>query len=56
MEFVKQQDREALRRTGTDNKPEPGKILNALEDLCSDWQSHCALGDTKSNSIAAQKR
>ena len=56
MEFVKQQDREALRRTGTDDEPEPGEILNALEDLCSDWQSHCVLGDTKSNSIAAQKK
>jgi hypothetical protein len=30
MEFVKQQDREALRRTGTNNEPEPGEILNAL--------------------------
>jgi hypothetical protein len=43
MEFVQQQDREALRPTGTDDKPEPGEILNALEDLCSDWQPHCAL-------------
>jgi hypothetical protein len=56
MEFVKQQDREALRCTGTNDEPEPGEILNALEDLCSDWQSHCALGDTKSSSIAAQKK
>jgi hypothetical protein len=56
MEFVKQQDREALRRTGTDDEAEPGEILNALEDLYSDWQSHCALGDTKNNSVAAQKK
>jgi hypothetical protein len=56
MEFVKQQDREALRHTGTDDEAEPGEILNALEDLYSDWQSHCALGDTKNNSVAAQRK
>lgn len=56
MDFVKHQDRDALRRTGTDDEPEPGEIENAIADLYSDWQSHCAQGDSKSQSEAAKKK
>lgn len=56
MEFVKQQDREVLRRTGTDDEPVPGEIMSALEDLYSDWQSHCAVGESKTQALAAQKK
>jgi hypothetical protein len=56
MDFVKHQDRDILRRTGTDDEPEPGEIENAIADLYSDWQSHCAQGDSKSQSQAAKKK
>jgi hypothetical protein len=56
MEFVKSQERDALRRTGTDDEPEPCELLNALEDLLEDWQSHCSLGESKTLSVAAQKK
>jgi hypothetical protein len=56
MDFVKHQDRDVLRRTGTDDEPEPGEIENAIADLYSDWQSHCAQGDSKSQSKAAKKK
>jgi hypothetical protein len=56
MDFVKHQDRDALRRTGTDDEPEPGEIENAIADLYSDWQSHCTQGDSKSQSEAAKKK
>jgi hypothetical protein len=56
MEFVKSQDRDALRRTGTDDEDEPCELLNALEDLLEDWQSYCSLGESKNLSVAAQKK
>ena len=56
MEFVQKQDREALRRTGTDDDPVPTEIMSALEDLYSDWKSHCATGESNSQAVAAQKK
>ena len=56
MAFVQKQDRKALRRTGTDDDPVPTEIMSALEDLYSDWKSHCATGESKSQAVAAQKK
>lgn len=56
IDFVKKQDRGALLRTGTDDEPEPGEILNLLESMLADYDSHCLQGESKNQSVAAQKK
>jgi hypothetical protein len=56
IDFVRKQDRDALRRTGTDDEPEPGEILSLLESMLADYDSHCVQGESKNQSVAAQKK
>jgi hypothetical protein len=56
MDFVKTEDRDALRRTGTDDEPEPGEIMGILEDLYSDFKSHSESQESKTQSVEAQKK
>jgi hypothetical protein len=56
MNFVKVEDREALRRTGTDDEPEAGEIMVLLEDLYSDYKTHSESQESKTQSVEAQKK
>ena len=56
MDFIKTEDRDALRRTGTDDEPEPGEIMGILEDLYSDFKSHSESQESKTQSVEAQKK
>jgi hypothetical protein len=56
VDFTRKQDRDALRRTGTDNEPEPGEILSLLESMLADYDSHCVQGESKNQSVAAQTK
>jgi hypothetical protein len=56
MEFVKKEDRAAVRRTGTNDEPVPHEIMQGLEDFHEDWLSHCAAGESRTISAVAQKK
>jgi hypothetical protein len=56
IDFVRKQDRDAIRRTGTDDEPEPGEILNLLESMLADYDSHCLQGESKNQSVTAQRK
>jgi hypothetical protein len=56
MDFVKTEDRDALRHTGTDDEPEPGEIMGILEDLYSDFKSHSKSQESKTQSVEAPKK